>query len=296
MKNIEDIRILVVGDVMLDKYIVGEVERISPEAPVPIVKVTEEYSTLGGCGNVVRNLREIGVNCSCLATVGRDAAGSTIIQKLESVGANTLIIYNGIVTTQKERIVADQRKIQMLRVDREQTEDLESKQLINKLIQEDEQYDIILVSDYAKGIVTFELMEFLKKLNVPIIVDPKPINRHYYKGVYMITPNQKEFSQMSSFIESRYILITKGKDGMTLLDHVDHWDIPAVEIHYVFNVSGAGDTVLAIMGVCTAMGIGALQSAKIANLSAGHVVTLPGTSTIPKNKFMKYFALIMEEK
>jgi D-beta-D-heptose 7-phosphate kinase/D-beta-D-heptose 1-phosphate adenosyltransferase len=292
MKNIENVRILVIGDVMLDRYIVGDVERISPEAPVPIVKVTDEYATLGGCGNVARNILSIGANVDCLASVGKDKAGREISDIFDNSFIGNFLIEQSNETTVKERIVANSRKIQMIRVDREHIKKIKADYAKKKLQEYFALYspDIIVVSDYAKGMITWELMVYLREQRARIIVDPKPQNGQFYTGVYMITPNEKEWSSMMlssayNLKDVKYALITRGKNGMTLFDFKDNIDIPAEEVHNVFNVSGAGDTVVASMAVCLAMGIKPIESAKISNMCASAVVTEPGTSVVSAERF-----------
>ncbi|MCK5602452.1 hypothetical protein KAR91_11295 [Candidatus Pacearchaeota archaeon] len=293
MKQLEDIKILVVGDIMLDKYVVGDVSRLSPEAPVPIVNVKEEYYTIGGCGNVVRNVRELGVQVDCLASISMDYDGEYIEQELHKIGVKDMLVYGSQQTTVKERIIADQRKVQMLRIDREEISKVDPNILINQFEEmSSNDYDIIIVSDYAKGTVTWKLMDFLKTQKADIIIDPKPQNGSLYDGVFMVTPNEKEWGTMqvsSAYVwkNVKFVLETKGKDGMILHDEIEKqdWPIPSEPVS-VYNVSGAGDTVVAVVGVCISMGFHVLQAAIIANKCAGYVVTQPGTTTVPKNIFM----------
>ena len=295
MKNIKDIRILVVGDIMLDRYIEGNVNRISPESPVPIVEVTNEYNTLGGCGNVVRNLRELGVNVDCLASIGIDIAGKTISKELKNIGANSLLFYGSDRTTVKERIIADQRKVQMIRIDRETSKPIEAEHPIDIFVRACyDNYNMVVVSDYAKGMITHGLMEFLKtEQNADIIVDPKPQNGGIYNGVFMITPNKKEWAGMLlssayNLNHVKFILETKGSEGMCLINNINNTSekIEAEPVS-IYNVSGAGDTVTAIISTCLSMGLNPLQSAKIANKCAGYVITQPGTSVVPKQIFLE---------
>lgn len=297
MKPIEETRILVVGDIMLDKYVVGNAERISPEAPVPIVHVTDEYHTLGGCGNVVRNIAELGAVVDCMASIGRDQDGITVESELQAIGARPIMILGSKNTIVKERIIADHRKIQMLRVDRECVKEIDAINTIKKFqVQCREQYDMIVVSDYAKGMITKELMEFLKNAqNAPIIVDPKPAHAEMYDNVFMITPNEKEWSKMLfaspyTLKNVKYILQTQGNKGMMLIDNLinDSWKIEADDVP-VYNVSGAGDVVVAMMAICLSHGLNVLDSAYIANKCAGYAVTQPQTCVIPKAKFRKIY-------
>jgi len=294
MKQIEDIKILVVGDIMLDKYTVGEVNRISPESPVPIVEVIEEYFTLGGCGNVVRNIRELGAQVDCLASIGNDVEGLEIKNKLKEIGAKDLTCIDSKTTTLKERIIAEHRSVQMLRIDREVKDKVDS-DLAIKIFEtkSNNDYDMVIVSDYAKGMITYELMKYLKEnVKAKIIIDPKPQNGSMYNDVYMITPNEQEWNIMqlsSAYILNnvRYILQTLGSKGMRLIDGKDVAEIKAVPVE-IYNVSGCGDVVVATISVCLSLGFSPIISARIANKCAGYTATLPGTSIIPKEKFEKY--------
>jgi D-glycero-beta-D-manno-heptose-7-phosphate kinase len=290
--NLENIRILVVGDIMLDKYTVGTVDRISPEAPVPVVNVVDEYYTLGGCGNVVRNIRELGVEVDCLASIGNDFEGKTVWNSLEEIGAANLVFFGSERTTTKERIIANFRSVQMLRIDREINEFVPSEMAIQKIKKTKNEYDMIIISDYAKGMISKELIQYLKSnYKTRIIVDPKPINAWMYNDVFMLTPNEKEWKEMqlsssNRFDKVRYILQTLGRNGMKLIEGYKEWFIEAKPVE-IYNVSGAGDTVVAIMAVCLSMGLEAPESAKIANQCAAYVVTQSGTAVVPKNIFLK---------
>ncbi len=292
IKAIENVKILVIGDIMLDRYVCGTVDKISAEAPVPIVNVTKEYSVLGGCGNVINNIASFGANIRCIARVGNDLAGKYIMDTLNALDVESnFIIDDESPTIQKERIVAYDRQVQMIRIDRENitpVPDTVSDQLIHQLSRE---IDIIVISDYAKGMITKNVMSYIRGSRVKVIVDPKPSNMHLYNDVYMITPNQTEYEQMclssrSHFGNCKYILNTKGKRGMILYDQTSNKStkIDSTPVD-VYNVSGAGDTVVAAMSVCLAAGIEPITSARIANECARYVVTQPGTSTVPKHLF-----------
>jgi len=295
VKSLEDIKILVIGDIMLDKYVLGEVERISPEAPVPIVHVHSEHCTLGGCGNVARNIKELGPKVACLSSIANDENGKKVLERLLELDIAPLLIGDSKTTITKERVIASERKIQMIRVDREIIDDIEANELINAVEVDYDicrDFDIVVVSDYAKGVITPALMQYLNDIGCKFIIDPKPKNHYFYGNPYLITPNEKECFEMGSHIEllsngAKYVLETKGKRGMTLYDDTEHWDIVADEVP-VYNVSGAGDTVVAVIATCLSMGWGPLDSAYIANKCAGYVVTQPGTACIPNELFKKY--------
>jgi rfaE bifunctional protein kinase chain/domain len=287
-------KILVVGDVMLDHYVMGEVERISPEAPVPIVHVKYEYMTLGGCGNTVRNIKELGADVHCLASIGHDQYGKQVREHLDKIEANHMLVLESKETIVKQRIIANERKTQMIRIDREFVCDVDSIFPIGYLRETDVDYDIIVVSDYGKGMITKPLMNYLHKLKIPIIVDPKPKNFKLYDKVFMITPNEKEWEEIMKITFPKppnsmdYVLLTQGSRGMTLIDNDDKSytkiESEAVEI---YNVSGAGDTVVSIMAVCLSMGWNPIDAAHVANRCAAYVVTQTGTSVVPKTKFLE---------
>ena len=291
MKKLEDIQILVVGDIMLDKYVVGDVSRISPEAPVPIVRVNNEYSTLGGCGNVVRNIAELGARVTCSASVGNDGAGRVILSLLDNIGAISKLVFDSRLTSVKERIIADQRMVQMLRIDREINDFVDHKKVIAEMKSRNKfEYDMIVVSDYNKGMICLDLMDYLRTLDIPIIIDPKPCNGFIYDRPLMITPNKEEWNDMGEAAECNpeFVLVTEGRDGMTLYDYRQgsaQIKIPGKPVD-VYNVSGAGDTVVAVMALCLALDIYPDKAARIANDCAAYVVTQAGTSTVPKNIFM----------
>jgi len=296
MKQMEHLNILVVGDIMLDKYVLGDINRLSPEAPVAIVDVTDKHFTLGGCGNVVRNLRVIGAQVDCIASVAKDDSGKKIKDTLKNMNVTDCVVEESIQTTVKKRIIANNTKTQLLRIDQETYKKIDFIKIIHNFeLYKKDKYDLVIVSDYAKGMISRGLIEYLQDLKgqPKIIVDPKPINGFLYNDVYMITPNSKEWDTMKFTSEYNlknveYILKTEGPDGMTLISKTYNHKILA-KPKDIFNVSGAGDTVVAVMGVCISIGLEPEVAAEIANKCAGYVVTKPGTSTIPKEKFQQYF-------
>lgn len=292
MKKIEDIHILVIGDIMVDKYINGTVDRISPEAPVPVLLVTEEYSTLGGSGHVVNNIRELGPKVTCLSSVGDDLNGNLIMDKLISLGATPLLVNESKITTTKERIIANERKVQMIRIDKEEITDINSDILLkplkdNSLLND---FDMIIISDYGKGVITKDVIDYLDDNKCIYIIDPKPKDNSYYGHPFIITPNEKECIKLGGVNKlldngATYVLETKGKKGMILYDQIQHWNISSEEVP-VYDVQGAGDTVVAIIATCLSMGWNALDSSIFANKCAAYVVTQPGTSVVPKKLFI----------
>jgi len=308
VKNFEDIRILVVGDIMLDVYRIGSVSRISPEAPVPVVNLIRDYHTLGGCGNVARNIKELDVHVDCLSSIANDLYGKQIIDRLIKNCIGNMIYYKSVKTTVKERIISDVGNIQMMRIDYENTEPINilDDTMIDsiKYVNFTNKYDMIVISDYAKGMITKDLIKFLKTLEVPIIIDPKPKQKKIYNEVFsniqssnnfMITPNKKEWEEMKNepFINNfEYILITKGKDGIDLIRNNKNKSDEILTISsepvFVYNVSGAGDVVLAVISVCLSYGIDIEKSIHIANDCARYSVTNPNTCVVEKEIFHKF--------
>jgi len=301
MKNIADLNILVVGDIMLDKYIIGDVERICPEAPVPVVKVQNKKYSLGGCGNVTKNISDLGAKTTTLSLIGEDDSGLIIQDLMSQIKDENLISSKRITTIKKTRIVANHRLTQMLRLDEESSiNDIVIKELCNKINKIKTSPDIIIISDYNKGVITEQIVLELKKLNIPIIVDPKPINYNIYGNVFLISPNKKEAEQLNlnNLKEHpNWILTTLGSEGMSLSKKPFNEKIQIKSDPVdIYNVSGAGDTVIAIISICISMGIDVLTSAKIANDCARYVVTKPGTSTVPKLKFYSILSKYIESE
>jgi len=284
---------------MLDKYTIGDVDRISPEAPVPIVKKSKEYVVLGGCGNVIRNLDQLDCKVYCKTIVGMGIHGKYLMRKLselkyfDDVFVKQSILYN---TTVKERIISEYRFTQMLRIDTES----KSPQIIFTENELDDiktmDIDIIIISDYNKGVITLELMNQVRKLNIPFIVDPKPSNDHMYFDAYAITPNDIEYIKMlnsdnaQEFKTYRYIIHTMGAKGIEIINNANGSKI-VIEADpvEVFNVSGAGDTVISIIAFCIAKKNDMITACHIANECAHYVVTKPGTSVVPTETFNEIY-------
>ena len=306
MKRIEDVNVLVIGDIMLDEYIIGNVERISPEAPVPIVNIIERTYSLGGCGNVVDNIIKMGANATCVCTIGDDAVGSKISKLLnDTVEDFALARINGIKSTHKARIISDVRMMQMLRVDEEDTRSTlpfeTNKKIEERLLDclnsiDFKKFDMILISDYAKLTICKAVMNWVYGTCIKVIVDPKPVNAYLYKDIFAITPNYHEYNKMifsEHMLASnlQYIITTLGGDGLQIHDmgddSVKHIDTESVE---VYNVSGAGDTIIAALGICIPMGIDIVQSCRIANDCARKVVQSFETSAVSKDEFKDIIA------
>lgn len=295
---------LVIGDLMIDEYLWGNVDRISPEAPVPVVSVEKETHTLGGAGNVINNLVSMGAGVIPVGTAGTGLTGKMIFEHLNGLNIKT----NGIIsepdrpTTRKTRVIASNQ--QVLRIDKEkvtQISDSTCKRLIQIIEDKMSAADLIILSDYNKGLITHDLVcktvQLAQQHKKLILADPKALDFTKYQNVTVLTPNRKEAglaAQMSLQNDAdltiagnkimeiaglTQLLITCGKDGMVLFEK----DAPVRTIQskarQVFDVSGAGDTVISILGLGLAAGADFFQAAQLANLAAGIVVGKVGTAT-----------------
>lgn len=297
--------ILVIGDLILDKYIWGDVSRISPEAPVPVVEVTQETEMLGGSANVIHNIISLGGHAIPCGVVGDDQTGRKIVDELEAMGskADGVFLEPGRPTSVKTRIVAHQQ--QVVRFDRESLKEIRRETIENFLSfigQQLDKIDAIIVADYGKGVISAEMMKGLGDLvrdsSVIVAVDPKTDNFKYYQGIDVITPNHHEAGsfcrinidnetsliqagrKMLEELNCRSVLITQGKDGMSLFEEggeISH--IPTVA-RKVFDVTGAGDTVIGALSLGLASGMDIKSAAIISNYAAGIVVGEVGTTTV----------------
>ena len=304
--------IIVIGDFMLDHYIFGTTSRTSPEAPVPIVEFKNESYSLGGAGNVVANLNELGANVLPFGIIGTDSAGLQLkkLIKEKNCDNTNLIPVPNRYTTVKTRILSTNQQI--VRLDKEETQKVPTSifnQLINSLNYHIPKADVLIISDYAKGVcskpMTRKIIEIANSHTVPVLVDPKTSDLTYYQGSYLITPNLKEFKniinnqnisnkQISLLAKELLIkhkidnlLITKGSDGMSLVSSEKTINISA-DAKEVFDVSGAGDTVIATIAFSLAHKINLENSIHLANISAGIVVSKTGTATVTKEEIVEY--------
>jgi len=297
--------VLVVGDLIIDEYIWGEVERVSPEAPVQIVSVKSESYTLGGAGNVVNNLRSLKAGVAVMGVVGSGSHGDLMLKKFADLGVDTggIIQEKGRPTTRKTRVIAASQ--QVLRIDRETRREISARtfqKLTDGLNTGIASADIILISDYGKGVVTpalfARIIEIARNQGKMTVGDPKGIHFDKYNGATLLTPNLKEAalaagmemitpatpveagSRLLQTLQIENLLITCGKDGMVLFEK----DRPPFKIRaearQVFDVSGAGDTVLAVLGLALATGASFKAAAAVANTAAGIVVGKVGTATV----------------
>ena len=293
--------LLVVGDSMIDRYLYGKTTRISPEAPVPIVRITDEKNVLGGAANVANNISSLKAKVYLASVVGLDKDGILMKKLLKENNIIPILVEDKErPTTIKQRIISGNNH-QLLRLDYERT-NFVSDTLLKKLFLEIKNkikiIDSILLSDYSKGLFsekfTKSLIKLAKDNKIPIIVDGKPTNFEIFKGCTLITPNLKEASEMTNISEDIILMgnalvkkldcnvfITRGGEGISIFDKKGkHTHIPPSKIERVFDVTGAGDTVLAIVGLCLASNSSLIDAAKLANYGAGLVIQTPGTSII----------------
>ena len=313
--NFKQTKILVIGDIVLDQFIWGKVSRISPEAPVPVVEVEHETTMLGGAANVVNNLASLGGKVLLCGVVGDDSPGREIISKLHEldVDISGIAIEHDRPTSVKTRIIAHAQ--QVVRYDRETRISLKSeiiRDFLNLILEQKEDLSGIIVSDYGKGVVSRELMNGVKSVisdcDFPVTVDPNVKNFPLYKDVTIITPNHNQAGEIAGLeivneedLEKvgknllnnnrcRALLITRGKDGMTLFEEegrVTHIKSVARE---VYDVTGAGDTVIATLTLGIAAGLDIKSAAYLSNLAAGIVVGEVGTSTAKINNLKELIA------
>lgn len=294
-------RVLVVGDVMLDHYLVGGCSRISPEAPVPVVDVKRETTSLGGSGNVVNNLLALGAQVTPAAVIGDDDCGCEVLQMLRERGLPThgVIVESGRTTPKKTRVVVAHQ--QVVRFDRESAApiDAATEAALEAAVLTGA-YDAVVISDYNKGLVTpgfcRRVIAFAQARGIPVLVDPKGRSGEKYRGATLITPNKREAAELTGLairddadllaageklrreLDLQYAIITLSEDGIAIFDGgLTKIQAAAKE---VYDVSGAGDTVLAVLGFALACGESITEAASLANTAAGIVVGKFGSATV----------------
>jgi D-beta-D-heptose 7-phosphate kinase/D-beta-D-heptose 1-phosphate adenosyltransferase len=303
MRRFARTRVLVVGDIMLDQFIWGRVERISPEAPVPVVHVTGESYHLGGAANVAHNIRALGGRAAVCGTIGRDAGGRQVLDELKRAGVATagVVTSDTGMTARKTRIIAHSQ--QVVRFDRERPDAgrASAVRLARFLERHVWDYDAVLLSDYGKGVITEDLLAILRAARTRrpfrLIVDPKKPNFGHYRGITLATPNLLEASEASGIAihdarslrtagtrllemwDAEAVLITQGEAGMSLLTRGGRLRHFPTVARQVFDVTGAGDTVVATCAVGLAAGASLDEAAFLANHAAGIVVGKVGTAT-----------------
>lgn len=316
LDNFKNIKIGVVGDLMLDDYIYGTVERISPEAPVPVVNVKEEKFVLGGAANVVNNLASLGAKTICFGVIGNDANG----ERLLGAFADKKIDVSGLIRD-KERTTIVKRRIigsnqQLLRIDWEDITPISTfleYALLRNIESKIDELDAIILSDYDKGVLTpmvaKEIVKMCRDRGKIVTVDPKPKNAMNYYGATSMTPNRKEAKEclgmeratnmeevgkeLKEKLKLENLLLTRSEEGMSLFIEDKIVNIPTFAKE-VYDVTGAGDTVISVFTLAAAAGVSWYEAAKIANTAAGVVVGKMGTSTVSKDEILEFYKRIYE--
>ena len=304
-------KILIIGDLMIDHYLWGSCERISPEAPVQVVSVKTENLTLGGAGNVIKNLSTLGARVDVISVIGDCETSKKLIEMLKEIRLDTkfLIRQKDRITSRKSRIISDQQ--QVIRYDRESTDeisDLSQSKIIQTFKEVVSDYDLILLSDYGKGVLSFNLTQSLISIantkNKKILVDPKGVDFSKYKGAYLITPNKKEASEATHIeiqdekslndaikklkqqLELNVSVITLSEQGIAVFDN--ELRIHPTVAKEVFDVTGAGDTVLASLGFALSFDNDIDEAIKFANLASGVVVGKIGSASASIDEIVNY--------
>jgi len=312
LSRFSKVKILVVGDIMMDRFIWGKVSRISPEAPVPVVAVEKETFLLGGAANVVNNINSLGGKVSLCGVVGDDEMGEKIIKELTEmrIGLHGTFVEEGRQTTTKTRIIAHHQ--QLVRIDRETADHprISTSRILSEFLKKNiENFDGIILSDYGKGLLTKELIRAtirrVREIKKFIMVDPKLKNFFYYKGATVVTPNVAEASAASGILINDLsslkragrrllkklgcdvLVITRGEEGIAIFEpHQEPFLVPTVAKE-VYDVTGAGDTVIGTMALALGTGARVIEAAKLANYAAGIVVGKIGTATVNRTELIK---------
>jgi rfaE bifunctional protein kinase chain/domain len=295
-------RVLVVGDVMLDRYWFGDVNRISPEAPVPVARINRTEDRAGGAANVARNISSLGGQATLLSVVGDDDAGTALEALLEKNGVRAQLYRDPkISTTVKLRVLSRQQ--QLLRIDFEEmpTDEVLSNKLdvYTRLVRE---HDVVILSDYGKGSLVYaeKMIAAARAQGKPVLVDPKGSDYSHYAGATLLTPNRSEFQAVAGSwqseealaakadklrreLELTALLVTRSEEGMSLYREGEATHEPTVA-REVFDVSGAGDTVIATLGLMLAAGLDMPEAMQVANRAAGIVVGKLGTAVVTQQE------------
>ncbi|MDD4203027.1 MAG: D-glycero-beta-D-manno-heptose-7-phosphate kinase [Candidatus Omnitrophica bacterium] len=312
VSNFNDKKILVIGDVMLDEFIWGEVSRISPEAPVPVVWVKKESFMPGGAANVANNIISLGAQAHIVGLIGEDVKGAIIKNELELKKINTdgLISDPGMPTIVKTRVVAHQQ--QVVRIDREVLKEVPGnivKKIVAYVQSVIKDMDAVIIEDYGKGLITPALLRpitaLAKKHKKLIAVDPKEEHLAFYKGATVITPNHHEASKVTGLkikdkdsidkmghllvkkLDLKYALITLGENGMAIFEKGKKAKTIPTIAQEVYDVSGAGDTVISTFTLCLAAGATPIQATHISNCAAGIVVGKVGISVVDPEELIE---------
>ena len=312
LNTLRDRNVVVLGDVMLDEFVWGDVTRISPEAPVPVVDVRRESIHLGGAANVLANLVALGARGTVVGVVGNDDAGKRLRKGLAELGTDNLIVDEVRPTTTKTRIIAHSQLV--VRADRESRKPVDANledKIVSHLKESLANADAFVVSDYDKGVVTPRILREILPLayeRVPVLIDPKLRNFNHYRPATLVTPNHHEALRMSDSEDhsddgSRHaaqvireklgcnaVLITRGDRGMMLLGADGEPVYVKTAAREVYDVTGAGDTVIAALAAALASGTSMIEAATLANHAAGIVVGKVGTATATAGELIATFA------
>ncbi len=307
LSRLRPCRVLVAGDLMLDRYVLGQVKRISPEAPVPILDVREERSRPGGAGNVALSLQALGAEAVLLSQVGGDLAGKELLKGLQSeeLAIHGVMVNNTTITSVKKRLIADTQ--QLMRVDHEEIKSLPlpmEQLVIQRLPKLLASIDVVAVSDYAKGFLSKALLRALidesRIRGIPVIVDPKGVDYSKYRGATLIKPNLKEALEASGLDESaelgdvadrilersgiETLLLTRSQDGISIFERGGARSDFAVRVREVKDVTGAGDTVLTMATMAYANGWSVPEAAELANIGAGIAIEHLGCHRVTRDQ------------
>ena len=317
ISNFRKVRMAVVGDLMLDDYIIGTVDRISPEAPVPVVSVKEERFVLGGAGNVINNLATLGVKTFCYGVIGDDTDGDRLKKSLKLLGVNA----EGVIRSEDRPTIVKRRVLggnqQLLRIDWEDPTNINEileDSILDNLKKNIENIDAIILSDYDKGVLTErvakEIIKLARKYNKIVTVDPKPSNIMIYFRASSMTPNRKEAYESAKLpkktdidivgktlrdnLQLDNLLLTRSEEGVSIYTEDSVTNIPTFAKE-VYDVTGAGDTVISVYTLSKAAGATWEEAARIANTAAGVVVGKIGTSTATKEEILDFYNDIYKE-
>ncbi|MEW6331741.1 MAG: D-glycero-beta-D-manno-heptose-7-phosphate kinase [Pseudomonadota bacterium] len=300
LEKIARARVLVVGDAMLDRYWYGDVERISPEAPVPVVKKREEIDRPGGAANVARSVRALGAECTLFSVSGDDRDADSLEKLLDEEGIHHGLVRDKLINTiVKLRVVSKHLHQQMLRIDFDSPVSKDARvKLLDNYLKHVAEYDAVIISDYGKGGLGYiqEMIQAARGASRPVVIDPKGDDYSGYRGASLITPNRKEFEQVAgrfrdnADLERRAaqlvqdldlggILVTRSEEGMSLMQRNGKMLHIKARAREVFDVTGAGDTVIAAIGCAWAVGSGLDDAVQLANVAAGIVVGKLGAAT-----------------
>lgn len=304
-----DLKILVVGDIMLDRYWMGEVTRISPEAPVPVISVNDQTERIGGAGNVATNLKALGVSTGLISVVGNDQSGRALSKLLDEAGIVSMLQADqSMDTIVKLRILSKNQ--QLLRADFETPPTREILDTCLEIFEKElAGYDAVIISDYGKGGLKHikNMIQLAQRQNIPTIVDPKGSDFSRYQGATLITPNQLEFEsvvgvtdnaadfdqrahQLLKSLSIKALLVTRSEKGMSYYSEEGETTHSPARAREVYDVSGAGDTVIAVITAAYCANMSTEQQLLVANTAAGIVVGKLGTAVVDQGQLLKELA------